>query len=255
MLPKKRIITIDVSIGSYQDFLIKIIKLAKKRKSNYICVANVHMTIEAYNDKNFQEVVNNAIITTPDGMPLIMALRLIYRIKQERIPGPDLMPVLLKELEKNNLSAFFYGSTINILNEMKKRLQREYPGLTVAGMFSPPFRELTNDEKNNIIEIINNTKANVVFVSLGCPKQEKWMAEMKGKINAVMIGVGAAFPIFTGMQKRAPKWMQKLCLEWLYRLLQDPKRLWRRYFYTNTKFVFLLSKEIEKKREQANNAI
>ncbi len=246
MLPKKRIISIDVSIGKYDDFINEILELAKKNISSYICVANVHMTIEAFDNPNFQKIVNNSIITTPDGMPLVMALRLIYGIKQERIPGPDLMPVLLKELEKNNLSAFFYGSTIKILNEMKKRLQEEYPELKVVGMFSPPFRELTDDEKRNIIAIINNSGANVVFVSLGCPKQEKWMAEMKGKINAVMIGVGAAFPIFAGMQKRAPKWMQKLCLEWFYRLYKEPKRLFKRYYYTNTKFIFLLIKEISK---------
>ena len=243
MLHKKRIISIDISTGKYEEFIKQIIKLAKTKQSNYICVANVHMTIEAYDDKSFQQIVNNAIITTPDGMPLVKALKFLYGIEQDRVAGMDLFPDLLKEAEKENLSIFLYGSTEDILNKIKEKIEKIYPNLNVVGFYSPPFRNLTETEKEKIIEMINSLSPNIVFVSLGCPKQEKWMAEMYGKINSLMIGLGGAFPVFAGLQKRSPKWMQKLSLEWLYRLLQEPRRLFKRYFYTNTKFLYLVAKE------------
>ena len=246
MLPKKRVISIDVSVGSYQDFINEIVKLAKLKKSSYICVANVHMTIEAYDDKNFQEVVNNAIITTPDGMPLVKALKTFYNIKQDRVAGMDLFPDLLKEAEKNNLRVFLYGSTDNVLNMIEKKAKELFPKINIVGSYSPPFRELTEEEKRKIIVKINEVEPHIVFVSLGCPKQEKWMAEMYGKINSLMIGVGGAFPTFAGLQKRAPKWMQDLSLEWLYRLWQEPRRLFKRYTYTNIKFSFLYMKELSR---------
>lgn len=252
MLPKKRVISIDISIGKYNEFLNEIIKLAKKKKSNYICVANVHMTVEAYNDKKFQDIVNSAIITTPDGMPIAKAIKVFYNIEQDRVAGMDLFPDLLKESEKHNLKIFLYGSTDKILNKIKKKAKNLYPNLEIIGFYSPPFRELTEEEKEAIINYINSLEPNIVFVSLGCPKQEKWMAEMYGKINALMIGVGGAFLTFSGTQKRAPKWMQDLSLEWLYRLFQEPKRLFKRYAYTNTKFLYLFTKELLKQKLKTN---
>jgi len=249
MLPKKRIISIDISTGSYKDFLGEIINLAKNKTSNYICVANVHMAIEAYDDKNFQEIVNDAIITTPDGMPLVKALKVFYGINQDRVAGMDLFPDLLKEAENHNLKVFLYGSTDKVLNKIIKKAKNLYPSLNIIGTYSPPFKNLTIEEKEKIVNIINNKNPHIVFVSLGCPKQEKWMAEMHGKINAVMVGVGGAFPTFAGLQKRAPVWMQKLSLEWLYRLKQEPKRLFKRYTYTNTKFIYLFLLEILKHKK------
>jgi N-acetylglucosaminyldiphosphoundecaprenol N-acetyl-beta-D-mannosaminyltransferase len=252
MLPKKRVISINISIGKYNEFLNEIIKLAKEKKSNYICVANVHMTVEAYNDKKFQDIVNSAIITTPDGMPIAKAIKIFYNIEQDRVAGMDLFPDLLKEAEKHNLKIFLYGSTDEILNKIKEKAKNLYPNLEIIGFYSPPFRELTEEEKKAIINYINSLEPNIVFVSLGCPKQEKWMAEMYGKINALMIGVGGAFLTFAGTQKRAPKWMQDLSLEWLYRLFQEPKRLFKRYAYTNTKFLYLFTKELLKQKLKTN---
>ena len=216
---------------------------ASLRQSNYACVANVHMLVEAYRNPSFAEVVKNAKSVAPDGMPLVWALRLLYGIKQERVAGMDLMPDLLHKLETTKLSAFFYGGTEELLYRTKGFIQKKYPCLNVAGMYSPPFRPLVKEEENGIAAMINNSGAHVVFVALGCPKQEKWMASMRGKIKAVMIGIGGALPVMVGMQSRAPKWMQKYGLEWLFRLMQEPKRLFKRYAVTNSVFLYLLMKE------------
>ena len=248
MLEKRKIISINVSIGKYQEFVNEIIKLAHRKESNYVCVANVHMLVEAYNNKDFQKVVNDAVITTPDGMPLVKALKLLYNIEQDRVAGMDLFPDILREAQKEKLSVFFYGSTKKVLELIVKKSTQMFPNLKIAGVISPPFRPLTSEEKENIIKQINKAEPNIVFVSLGCPKQEKWMNEMYGEINSLMIGVGAAFPVFAGIRKRAPIWMQRYYLEWFYRLLQEPKRLLWRYLYTNTKFVYLLLREILKEK-------
>ena len=243
-MKKKRVISIDISIAKYQDIIEKIVILSKERKSYYVCVANVHMLIEAYDKPEFRKVVNLAEIVTPDGMPLVWALRILYGIKQERVAGMDLFPDLLEKTSLNNISVFFYGSTDEVLEKIKEKVSSYYPGLKIAGFYSPPFRNLSCSEKEDIIKAINSSGAGIVFVALGCPKQEIWMSEMYGRINAVMIGVGAAFLTFVGMRKRAPIWMQRLGLEWLYRLIQEPKRLFWRYLYTNSKFMYLMLREM-----------
>lgn len=238
-----RVVSIDLSIGSYQQFIDNIISFAEKRQSAYVCVANVHMCIEAWRSPEFAGLVNHADIVTPDGMPLVKSLKLLYGIYQQRVAGMDLMPDLIAEAEKHNLSIFFYGSTHEVLGNIAERLRRDQPRLKIAGFFSPPFRALTEEEEKETIEMINTSGAHMVMVALGCPKQETWMACHKGKINAVMLGVGGAFPVYAGTQSRAPLWMQKASLEWLYRLGQEPRRLFRRYFVTNTLFVLLLARE------------
>ncbi len=247
MLPKKRIISIDLSFGKYSDFLDAIISASKERISHFICIANVHMLIEAAKDKEFKNIVNSSFITTPDGVPLTWALRLLYGIKQERVAGMDLFPDLLGLSQKEGVSVFFYGSTEEILERIKDRAKKEHPKLKISGSYSPPFRDLSNEEKEKIINLINSSDTDIVFVSLGCPKQERWMYEMKEKVKALMIGVGGAFPVYAGVLMRAPIFMQKLGLEWLFRLIQEPKRLFKRYLLTNTLFLFYLAKEIIKK--------
>ena len=239
---KKRLIAIEISSGTYQELLEDLINLAEMGKSSYACVANVHMLVEAYKDKAFAEVVNNADIITPDGMPLAKGLEFIHGIKQDRVAGMDLLPDLLKECEKQILPVFFYGGTQEMLDTTKKFCQKNYPRLPLAGLCSPPFRGLTGQEEDRIAEEINKSGAELVFVALGCPKQEKWMASMKGRIHACMIGIGGALPVMVGIQKRAPFWMQKNSLEWLYRLKQEPRRLLKRYTITNTIFLYLFLK-------------
>jgi N-acetylglucosaminyldiphosphoundecaprenol N-acetyl-beta-D-mannosaminyltransferase len=187
--------------------------------------------------------VNNANIATPDGMPLAKAMKWLYGIKQDRVAGMDLMPDLMRVCEEKNLSIFLYGSTDSVLSKIVAKVQIEFPKLSLY-TYSPPFRTLEDKEKEEIIYMINEKKPDFVFVALGCPKQEKWMAEHLNKINSCMIGLGGALEVYADVKDRAPQWMQDYSLEWLYRLVQDPKRLWKRYLITNTLFVILLAIQI-----------
>jgi len=241
---KQHLISIQLSLGSYSQFCQEIARLCKCSRSEYVCVANVHMLVEAQKDKEFADIVNNAVITTPDGLPLTWGLRLLYGIKQDRVAGMDLLPDLLSSASQNQISIFFYGGTDDVLTKTELYVKQYYPDIPLTGFYSPPFRALTTEETDEIVEKINGSRARLVFVSLGCPKQEKWMSSMKGRINAVMIGIGAALPVLVGEQGRAPKWMQKKGMEWLYRLIQEPGRLWKRYLVTNTIYICILVREI-----------
>ncbi|UAB84820.1 WecB/TagA/CpsF family glycosyltransferase [Zunongwangia sp. SCSIO 43204] len=240
---KKRLISIELTCIPFLEFLKEIVKLAEKGFSSYVCVANVHMVVEAYRDKAFSRIVNNADLVTPDGMPLAKGLKFIYGIDQERVAGMDLLPALLKIAEESKIKVLFYGGTDLILEQTKSYCEVNHPDLNIVGLISPPFRELSLWEEQNYTELINSSEAGLVFVALGCPKQEKWMANMKGKIDACMIGIGGALPVMVGLQKRAPSWMQKASIEWLFRLMQEPKRLFKRYAYTNSLFLYLMLKE------------
>lgn len=236
----QNLISIKINLGKYSEFVDNIVALGNSYQSSYVCVTNVHVCIEAYLSKDFSKVINAADIITPDGMPLVKGLKWLHGIKQDKVSGPDLMPSLLEQMEIQGLKAFFYGSTNEVLSKLDTFCKEKYPNLIIAGSISPPFRKMSEEEIEHDVQLINQSKANIVFVALGCPKQERWMAGMKGRINAVMIGVGGAFPMLVGEEKRAPLWMQKNMLEWLYRLMQDPKRLFKRYFKTNSYFIFLL---------------
>lgn len=248
-MDKLFVLSINVNSGTYKEFVDKITSIAVNKKSQYVCIANVHMLVEAYKDASFASIVNNANITTPDGVPLTWAMRMLYNIKQDRVAGMDLLPELLQQASEQKLPVFFYGGTSEMLNNTKVFLKQRYPEVNIVGTYNPPFRPLTKEEDDSVVELINNSGAALVFVVLGCPKQEKWMASMKGRVNAVMIGVGGALPVLIEMQKRAPGWMQQVGLEWLFRLIQEPKRLFKRYAITNSKFVYLVLKEILTKRK------
>ena len=242
-MERRQIINFGISTGRYSSFISHIIALAKQRASSNVCVANVHMFIEAYHDKKFIEIINAADVVTPDGKPLAWSLRLLHGIKQDRVAGMDLLPDLLQQLMKLDLPVYFYGGSAVLLERTQTYIKNNYPGLRIAGFNSPPFRQLTHDEMEEVAGEVNHSQACVVFVVLGCPKQEKWMAQMKGRINAVMIGIGGALPVLVGMQKRAPRWMQVSGLEWLFRLVQEPGRLFKRYAVTNSLFIYLMFKE------------
>lgn len=237
---KKKIINTEVSLGSYQEQVNNIINLPKKKKSSYVCVCNVHMLIEAHDSHQFGEFINNADIVTPDGMPVAKAFKILYGISQPRVPGMDLMESLFADIQKNKMSVFLYGSTDSVLSSISTKAKKDFPLLNIIGKLSPPFRNITEDESREINREINLNSPDFVFVALGCPKQEKWMADNLNKINSCMIGLGGAFPVYAGIVPRAPNWMQNYGLEWLYRLIKEPKRLWKRYFYTNIMFIYLL---------------
>ena len=243
MLTKERILSINISKGKRAEFVQSILELGRQKKSSYVCVANAHMLVEAHWSNAFQRVVNDADIVTPDGMPLAKSFKLLYGIEQDRVDGMSLLPLLLEKSIAENLAVYFYGSSAAIIEHTQSFIKKDYPALNVVGMYSPPFRYLTEAEETTVIDKIANSGANIVFVALGCPKQEQWMAEMKDRIPAVLVGIGGALPVLIGIQKRAPEWMQKSSLEWLYRLLQEPRRLFKRYLFTNTTFLYLLFKE------------
>src|SRR5690606_9204900 len=203
-MKKLPLLNFNISLGKYPDFLNKILIHAKNKKSSIVCVANVHMFIEAYKKQEFEDIINKAEIVTPDGRPLIWALKLLYGVRQDRVAGMDLLPDLLEIMEKQNISAYFYGGTEKMLSETENFLKSSYPLLKLAGLHSPPFNALNNPASEHVINKINDSLPCVVFVVLGCPKQEKWMDSMKGKVNTVMIGIGGALPVMVGLQKRAP---------------------------------------------------
>lgn len=243
-MKKKLLINSQISVGSYHNMIASIIKLSQENKSSYICVSNVHMLVEAFLSSSFSKLLNDADIATPDGMPLAKAISFLYNTQQDRVAGMNIMPDLISKINKTSLSIYLYGSTEEILTKIKDRIKDEYPNVNLCGTYSPPFRELTNDEKTDVIKKINSLNPDFVFVALGCPKQEKWMAEHKNKIHSCMIGLGGAFEVFAKVKSRAPQWMQNYSLEWLHRLAKDPKRLWKRYLFTNSIFIFLLLKQI-----------
>jgi N-acetylglucosaminyldiphosphoundecaprenol N-acetyl-beta-D-mannosaminyltransferase len=245
---KLNLLSIPVSTGSYGDFVHRIINSAHAEKRSYACIANVHMLVEAHNDQSFAKVIHDADVITPDGKPLGWALRLLYGIKQERVAGMDLLPDLLIHASSNHLPVYFYGGTTSLLEKTSLFLRENYPDLQVAGLYSPPFRVLSCEEDENIIQEINASGARLVFVVLGCPKQERWMASVQGRLNAVTVGVGGALPVMIGVHNRAPVWMQKSGLEWIFRLMQEPKRLFKRYTITNSLFIYLLMKELIRSR-------
>ena len=239
----KQLLSIKISLGTYTDFIDTLIRQTLPGQFSYTCVANVHMLIEAYKDLAFAAIVNNATIVTPDGQPLAWALKFLYGIKQPRVAGMDLLPDLLSVSEEKCIPVFFYGGTDAMQHATKNHLASKYPNLKIAGMYSPPFRPLNEAEEKTILNMINNSGARIIFVALGCPKQEKWMASLKGKVNAAIIGIGGALPVLIGMQKRAPKWMQRAGLEWFFRLCLEPRRLFKRYAITNSLFIYLVLKE------------
>ena len=239
-LGKKNILDLLISTGSFEQMVQQIIAYGSQKESAYTCCVNVHMTVEASKDPEFRDIVNQADLATPDGMPIAKVINSKHKLRQERVAGMDLVPALFKEAEREGLSVYFYGDTDEVLNALRKKVRKDFPNLRIAGYYSPPFRTLTEQETEQIREQIRESDANLLFVALGCPKQEKWMAQQKGKIPVSMLGIGNAFRTYLGYEKRAPMIMQKMALEWLYRLIQNPRRLWKRYFITNTRFLWLL---------------
>lgn len=213
-------------------------KYIKALSGDYMCVSNVHTTVMSYEDPEYCAIQNGGIMAIPDGGPLSSVGRKRGYKKMERTTGPSYMGEILKISQEKGYRHYFYGSTPETLEKLNDTLTHDYPGLQIVGMFSPPFRPMTEEEDWEIVERINEVNADFIWIGLGAPKQEKWMAAHQGKVNGFMVGVGAGFDYFAGNIERAPEWMQKNNLEWVYRLLQDPKRLFKRYLHTNTKFIW-----------------
>ena len=231
------VLSAPIDVIDWEMAIQRISAWAMLRESRYVCITNVHSVVTAGQDAAFGQVISDADMVTPDGAPVAWMLRKLGHVKQERINGPDLMWRYCAATEATRESIFLYGGTEETLTRLRVRLSDADPALRIAGAISPPFRSLTRDEDESIVAQINASGAGTVWVSLGCPKQEKWMADHRGRINAVMVGVGAAFDYHAGTIKRAPLWMQRNGLEWLHRLCSEPRRLWQRYLVTNSIFI------------------
>lgn len=208
-------------------------------RGKYICVSNVHTTVMSYENEEYRKIQNSAAMALPDGAPLSSYSRRKGYKQAQRVTGPDLMLELFAISKEKGYRHYFYGATEETLQSMREVLERDYPGIEIAGMYAPPFRALTPQEDAQIVAKINESRPDFIWIGLGAPKQEEWMYQHMGQLQGVLIGVGAGFDYLAGYIKRAPRWMQRMSLEWLYRLLQDPKRLWRRYFTSNVKFICL----------------
>ncbi|MEM9215764.1 MAG: WecB/TagA/CpsF family glycosyltransferase [Cyanobacteria bacterium P01_F01_bin.150] len=243
-IPKVCIINSPVSALPFERQIDTIIEWAKYKVGKFVCVANVHMLMEAYWDKSFHSVLRDADLVTPDGMPLVWVIRALGFKNQNRVAGLDILLAVCQRAEASSQSVFFVGSTEETLRGIRSRLAKDFPKLHVAGMVSPPFRPMTSMENQELIDTINGSGANLVFVAFGCPKQEMWMAQNRTQVNAVMIGLGAAFSLYAGVYRRAPLWVRQAGLEWLYRLCQEPKRLWKRYGMTIPPFLILALRQV-----------
>jgi N-acetylglucosaminyldiphosphoundecaprenol N-acetyl-beta-D-mannosaminyltransferase len=244
LVPTVNVIGSQIAALPFQTQIDTMLNWASARQSRFVCVANTHMLIEAHRKLAFWSILQSADLITPDGMPLVWMMKLMGVRRPERVAGMDILLALCHQSLQQNISVFFVGSQSKILGRMQCRLEKEFPGLKIAGMEPLPFGETAPEESAALIQQINESGAGIVFVSLGCPKQEYWMAKHKSKIDAVMIGLGGVFPIYAGIQKHAPKILRKSGLEWLYRLLQEPRRLWKRYASTMPIFVWLAFKQV-----------
>lgn len=237
-IPTCRIMGVEIAAINMEWLLEFTDQNIEALSGEYMCVSNVHTTVTAYEDADYCAIQNGGIMAIPDGGPLSSVGRKRGYPDMERTTGPSYLEEILKRSAEKGWRHYFYGGTEETLGKLRDALSRDYPEVQIAGMYSPPFRPLTPEEDVQAVQRINETNPDFVWVGLGAPKQEKWMAQHQGTVKGFMVGVGAAFDYLAGNIERAPQWMQKCNLEWLYRLLQDPKRLFKRYLYTNTKFIW-----------------
>jgi N-acetylglucosaminyldiphosphoundecaprenol N-acetyl-beta-D-mannosaminyltransferase len=233
------VLDINISETSYEAATQRIQNWSARHESRYVCAANVHMLMEAYDSPAFAGMVNNADLVTPDGMPLVWMMRAKGCRGQGRVYGPTLMLSVLKAAARENLAVGFYGGRLHVLEKLVNEMQARFPKLNIVFSCSPSFDGIGLEEEAEVVEKINQSGTQILFVGLGCPKQEIWMAQHHDRVQAVMIGVGAAFDFHAGRTPQAPAWMQRLGLEWFFRLLMEPRRLWWRYLYHNPRFVWL----------------
>jgi len=243
--PAKRLVTgVEISTTSYREVVACCERWLHERRSGlvlparYICVTSVHGIITAQDDAEFRKILNSADVVTPDGMPLVWALRSLGAKNQERVYGPDLMLRICESAVVKGFRVFLYGSHEDCLEKLRLRLHETFPDLRIVGWWAPPFRPLTSDEENWVVSRITSSEAEIIFVGISTPKQERWMYRHRECFpGAVMIGVGAAFDFHAGRVRQAPRWIQRNGLEWLFRLLMDPVRLWRRYLLVTPRFL------------------
>ncbi len=239
-----RVVSLLVNVCNYESAIKQITDLVGKGNGGYVCFSTVHMIMESYDNRKFGEKVNNANMVIPDGMPLVWMQKLQGVEEAGRVRANSIMRMLLEHAEKQNLSVGFYGGKQEVIDKIQVKAKKEFPNLKIAYAYSPPFRPLTEEEDKRITVEINRTKPDILFMGLGCPKQENWMSAHKDKVKAIMLGVGASFDFYAGNVRESPEWLQELGLEWLYRLTQEPRRLWKRYLILNPRFMWLATLQL-----------
>jgi exopolysaccharide biosynthesis WecB/TagA/CpsF family protein len=237
--PRHNVIGVPVSAATYASALAAVMPAAHAHRSTAVTHLAVHGVVEASKDPEFRAQIAQFDIVAPDGHPVRIALNKLYHCGlPDRCYGPDFTLAVCEACAAEGVSIYLYGSQKDVVEAMRDNLAARFPGLQIVGCEPSLFRPLTSEEDAELVARINASGAGFVFVGLGCPLQEKFTADHKGRINAVMIAVGAAFDFHAGKKSQAPKWMQDHSLEWFYRLMQEPSRLWRRYLFTNTTFVW-----------------
>jgi N-acetylglucosaminyldiphosphoundecaprenol N-acetyl-beta-D-mannosaminyltransferase len=247
-LQSRRILRTRVDATSYRHATGQVLDWAAAGESRYVCVATVNNLIEGCDDPGYNALMEAADLVTPDGMPLVWGLRLLGVPDASRVYGPDLTPLVCEEAARRGVPVGFYGGQDDVLDDLAASLTARYAGLRIAYRWSPPFRPLTAEEEARVTDDLVRSGTRVLFVGLGTPKQERWMADHK-HLPMVMLGVGAAFDFLSGRKRQAPRALQGLGLEWLYRLVHEPRRLWRRYLYRNPRFVALFAAQLLRQRQ------
>jgi len=250
-IERKRVnvISLQVNVCNHPSAIRRVAELVERGRGGYVCFSTVHMTMESFDNPEYAAKVNAADLIIPDGMPLVWMQKLQGEKQAARVRANDLMIMLCGYAEKNNLTVGFYGGEQTVINAILERAKQDFPNLQIVYAFSPPFRPLTDGEDTEITTEISEKKPDILFMGLGCPKQENWMSAHKGKLTAIMLGVGASFDFFAGNVRESPEWLGKLGLEWLFRLTQEPRRLWKRYLILNPRFVRLATLQLLKSKK------
>jgi len=237
------ILGVNLAVSSYDEVVNKCVEWAKASEPHTVLFANVHMLMEAHDTVGFRSDLNLADMVNPDGMPLVWALRALGHSNARRVYGPDATEALLGAAQRSGIPIGFYGGSEATLTKLVAEVEGQYPGIQVVFQMSPPFRPLSKAEDDNIVRQIANSGARWLFVGLGCPKQEAWILNHRDRVPAVMLGVGAAFDFIAGSKPQAPRWMMSNGLEWIFRLVSEPRRLAGRYLKHNPRFVVLFLRQ------------
>ena len=238
MTKRVNVLGVGISVLNLRTALAAVVDAVRTRRKGYICVTGVHGVMEAQDDAGFKRILNGAFLCTPDGMPMVWAGKLDGHSGMSRVYGPDLMLAVCAWSESSGCRHFFYGGAEGVAALLAQKLKEKFPKLQIAGIYTPPFRQLNPDEEKQLQEQVRAAQPDILWVGLSTPKQEKFMAEYLPKLDAtLMVGVGAAFDFHSGRVKQAPRWMQRCGLEWFYRLCSEPRRLGKRYLRNNPLFV------------------
>ena len=240
----ERILGMPVDVTNYIAATKSVIQWAREGRSAMVCLGNVHMVMTAYDDPGFARVLEEADLVTHDGMPLVWALRLLGQEGLERVYGPHLMHFICQAAARRGIPIGLYGGTPEVLADLAIALTARHPGLEIPFQVSPPFRASTKDEDDRDLRDLRSSGARILFVGIGCPKQELWIHRNRRRFAGPMLGVGQAFDIHSGHSRMAPRWLQNIGMEWAFRLCTEPRRLWRRYLHNNPKFMGLIALQI-----------